>query len=240
MILFALPAESAEQGLPIPSTQYRDCSDCLSSKTYDSKDAALKHLASAHYGNRTLSTEEKITLKLNIESSQMLIRVTRITQKFHSRLYDMVEALANKEEDTAQESISLGLPSSLVQAFEAFATFFLAASRVMPLMDKNFRDRAAPGDSSSLYNPYDNRMNSYNMLVESLSYKAEFALSYAMKDIIRLIRTGMTSEQVNYIAVGPQYLTVLILRSIVLRNLDNIERVVDIYSRRTSQLVCNL
>ena len=252
MIRFVLPEDAAKDRIPIPLKEYRDCQDCQSSKIYNSKEAALQHLSSEHYGKRNFSEMERVALANYIDSRwdvtkqyktrkvrDYVVRVVRVIRKFHTRLHDMVEALANQEKDGKETATSTGLPSTLVTAFEVLSTFLLAAGRVMPLMETRFSNWTAPGDSYRFDNLFENGMNGYNSFVLHRGFRAEFALTDAMRDIIRLIRTGTTSAKVSYVAAGSEHIAAMLINSIVLRNVNKKDRVVDLYTRQTSRLVCS-
>ncbi|RLM01564.1 hypothetical protein CFD26_108727 [Aspergillus turcosus] len=238
------PQEAAEEGIQAPLKPFAECPDCNSLKTYESKQAATNHLFSKHYGTRNYTAAEHLAIESIILTSMRMAQlrrtnnilklvetVTGFLQKFHPKLLDMVEGLANVDQDEPNASFSFGLPSSLVIAFEHFFNFVTTASRVMPLMDRHFGKWTLENNDA-----WDDRMGKYMEFVKYLGWREEIALIDAQKDVILLIRTGTTSESVNYTAAGPQYITSAFLSSVLLRKVNGADGIVQLYANRASQL----
>lgn len=65
-------------------------------------------------------------------------------------------------------------------------------------------------------------------------------MTNAMKDVILMVRTGETSESVNYAAVGPRYIVTVLYKNLLTRKLMKETGLVDFYRKRTLKLVCGL
>jgi Mg2+ and Co2+ transporter CorA len=62
-------------------------------------------------------------------------------------------------------------------------------------------------------------------------------MTIAMKDVILMVRTGETSESVNYAAVGPRYIVIVPYKNLLTRKLMKEMGFVDFYRKRTLKLV---
>lgn len=231
--------------VPVPLKSYQDCGACSSFTTYDSSPDAIKHLFSVHYPGRTdFSEKERKAIQATVvrlstmtklqsrsRTLRFLNRVDLSLKLLHSKVYDMVEALANINKEDPSASITFGLPSSLVHAFEHFFNFITASARVMPLMDRNYS-----GWTPTNSHAWGDRLSNYAQTMSYLGFRAENALSNAMKDFVLLIRKGEAAESVNYTAVGPRYIAFTFLRSLLFRKLAANDGIVELYSAATSKL----
>lgn len=160
-----------------------------------------------------------------------LSEVSSFMRTLHSKVHDMVEGLANVDEDDPAAARTFDVPITLVGAFEHFFNLLIAAARVMDLMNRNYE-----GWSPANAGDWDSRFSKYAKFIEFLGFRADLKLSDAMKDIVLLIRTGEASESVNYTAVGPRYVAFTFMRSLLTNNLTGDDGIVELCTKKTSKL----
>lgn len=62
-------------------------------------------------------------------------------------------------------------------------------------------------------------------------------MTAAMKDLILMVRTGETTESVNYAAIGPRYIAIVLYKNLLARKLMDNTGLVEFYKQRTLKLV---
>lgn len=227
----------------LPSKSHSDCDECRRLTAYDSFAAAVKHLESEHYGGKTLTQPQREAISVFIRNGEQ-VRIDEMNKErlnllrdcpehlrlVTSRAKEIIEVVAGAMEDTAEEDFAYYLPRTLVRAFQHGAIFLLAESHAIRLVDSHF--------GAGKWSLEVTKCPNYRALVEYLGVRAHIAMINAIRDVVLMVRTGETIESVNYAAVGPRYIALVMYKNLLMRNIKSQTGLVDIYKKSTSQLVC--
>ncbi|PVH82109.1 hypothetical protein DL98DRAFT_514177 [Cadophora sp. DSE1049] len=228
----------------LPSRYTLDCQECAnirSPTSYSSEADAIYHLNEDHYGTHDLTPAEQASLAiLVLNSDQARVDKWRkdmltIIQTFAVHLQsitastkEMLEAVAEASEENPGAEFNYTLPRTVVRTFQNNIILLTTASHSM----RQLRDRFRPSNSTSLEETEPN----FNSLLSFLGVRAEISMTAAMKDLILMVRTGETSESVNYAAIGPRYIAIVLYKNLLTRKLMDDTGLVEFYKQRTLKL----
>lgn len=233
---------STEAKILLPSKSHANCDECRYLTIYTSLDDATKHFVSEHYGDRALTKPQREAISIFIRSAEQ-VRVDALNKtRFNilkdclehlelvtSRAKEIVEVVAGAIDDTADGRFAYFLPRTLVRAFQHSSISLLATSHAIRLVDDHF--------DAEKWTLQRDEPPGYRPLIAFLGVRADIAMTNAIKDVILMVRTGETSESVNYSAVGPRYIALVMYKNLLTRNVAAQTGLVDIYKKSTSQLV---
>jgi hypothetical protein len=239
----AIAFSSAGGKIVLPSKSHVDCDDCRRDATYTSSADAIKHLVSEHYatGALTKTQQEAISIfirnrdqvrasKLNSARLNILVDCLEHLQPVTTRAKEIIEVVAGVISDRSEDEFAYYLPRTVVRAFQHSSIFIIAASHAIRLVEGHFH-----ADNWTLQ---DGDVPSYRGFVSFLGVRADIAMTNAIKDVILMVRTGETSESVNYAAVGPRYIALVMYKNLLTQNVMAQTGLLDLYRKCTSKLVC--
>jgi hypothetical protein len=145
---------------------------------------------------------------------------------------EMLEVVAGASEESPDDEFGYSLPRTVVRSFQPNVIFMTIASHAIRLLEGHFR--------ASNWTVQEGDGPSHCSLLSFLGVRAEISMVNAMKDVILMVRTGETSESVNYAAVGPRYIVIVLYKNLLRRKLMKEMGLVDFYRKRTLKLVCVL
>ncbi|KAL2070763.1 hypothetical protein VTL71DRAFT_13789 [Oculimacula yallundae] len=228
-----------------PSKWSRDCRECDkrdAATSYSSHADAIEHLVTKHYAIHRLTAAEKSRLSILVRSfdqhkSDNLRRyLLTIIQTFVASLKtvtagtkEMLEAVAEANEENSDQDFNYHLPRTVVRSFQNNVVLITTASQAVRRLEYL---PSSPWASASEENVGPN----FNSLLSFLGLRTEISMTAAMKDLILMVRTGETSESVNYAAVGPRYIALVFYKNLLTRNLLGETGLVDFYKKRTLKL----
>lgn len=230
----------------VPPDAFMECPDCSSGKKYASPKLAVSHLMSKHFSRRafTMEEEEKLAFwvrpaewqdpeERNTDALILLERLTSQLNGIHAKAQEIMEGVATIDDDHDGETISYHLPSALVRAFEDIVVFLLVAGYSIAITDRENADKTskkAEGGKAE-------KVIQYWPFIDFYGVRSDLSMSKAFKAIILMVRTGKTSESVNFTAVGPRYIVLVLSKLLLSRNLKADTDIVKVYRDCTSKLV---
>ena len=142
---------------------------------------------------------------------------------------EMLEAVAEASGENPGADFNHTLPRTVVRLFQNSVILLTTASQAIRQLKDHFHLSNSTFDEEKLPN--------YNSLLSFLGVRAEVSMTAAMKDLILMVRTGETTESVNYAAIGPRYIAIVLYKNLLARKLMDNTGLVEFYKQRTLKLV---
>ncbi|KAH7411095.1 hypothetical protein BKA64DRAFT_373294 [Cadophora sp. MPI-SDFR-AT-0126] len=228
----------------LPSRYTLDCQECANIRSptlYNSEADAISHLNEDHYGAHDLTPAEQASLSILVlngdQSSVDKWRKDMLTivqtfavhlQSITASTKEMLEAVAEANEESLDAEFNYTLPRTVVRTFQNNIILLTTASYSIRQLRDRFRLRNTTSQEETDAN--------FNSLLSFLGVRAEISMTTAIKDLILMVRTGETSESVNYAAIGPRYIMIVLFKNLLTKKLTDNTGLVEFYKQRTLKL----
>ena len=167
------------------------------------------------------------------ELVKLLELCTSHLEPLATRAQEITEGVARNADGDSGKAAPYSLPKAFVKAFEHLVIFIIAAGHTVRLIDRHFKNWT-PKDC----NPLQSETAEHWKFIDYLGWRAQVSMAKVLKDVILMIRTGEASENVNYTAVGPRHIILILYKSLLSRTLAENSGIVELYGNCVSKLVC--
>lgn len=239
----AVVDSSGKQRL-LPSKSFFECPQCEEYTAYYSLAAATKHLVRAHYPSHNLNKDEQDSISILAQSSDQIKAETRTSEllKIFQHVGDylgnatasakeMLAGVAEASEETSGVESIYHLPRNLVRSFQHHVIYMTVAGHAIRLLDDQFRVSNWKIQETEYLSQISLGVLGF------LPLRTEISMRDAMRDVILMIRTGETSESVNYAAVESRYIMLVLYKNLLKKNLMSETGLIRFYTERTLKLV---